>query len=312
MQWKFSAWGILIAVFALLFSALPGALYAEQNQEAVTKRAFLCCDLEKNRIFMVNSEGIITWEFEDRRVHDFWLLENGNILYARPSIINEVNWEKEITSRYKAPAGYRLYTCQPLPNGNILTAINGSDTRILEIDSEGHVVLEIITAKAGRIRLCRKTSEGTYLLAARSEHAIWEYAADGELLREIKAPGNVYLGVRLENGNTMIACGDGHAVVEVDPRDNVVWKLEENDLPGIPMRFGADFQLLPNGNLLFCNWGGHGHVGGQAQLVEVTRDKEITWALEDWQRFGTPCHVQVLEDGGSGNTFGSPLRPANR
>ncbi len=308
---------VTIVLLCCVVRGLTGTPAAEKNAlPAAASRgpAFLCCDLEKNRIFKVNPDGSIAWEFEERRVHDFWLMENGNLLYARPSVINEVTWEKQVIPRYKAPAGYRLYTCQPLPNGNILTAINGPDTRILVVDPQGEVAWQIVTRKSDRIRLCRKTAEGTYLLAARSQHAVWEYNAQGELIREIKAPGNVYLGVRLDNGNTMIACGDGHAVVEVDERDEIVWKIEEHDLPGIPMRFGAGFQILPNGNLVFCNWGGHGHLNGQAQLVQVSRAKQVVWAMEDWERFGTPCHVQVLsgdhahDQGG----FGKPVEPALR
>ena len=54
--------------------------------------------------------------------------------------------------------------------------------------------------------------------------------------------------------------------------------------------------ILANGNIILCNWGGHGHLRGQAQIIEVTPDKRVVWALNDWEHFSTPAHVQVAED----------------
>lgn len=38
---------------------------------------------------------------------------------------------------------------------------------------------------------------------------------------------------------------------------------------------------------ILCNWAGHGFVGKQAQLAEVTPDKEVVGELFDFIRFGT-------------------------
>lgn len=254
----------------------------------------LVADIHGQRLFRLDAGGTVVWEHRQRNIHDCWQLHDGRVLYAFPSEIRIVDDEQSVERRYRAPEGYRLYSCQPLAEGRVLTAITGPETRILEIDSAGTVVVDIQTERARQIRLVRKTPTGSYLLAARSEEEIWEYTADGRLLRRIPAPGNVYLAVRLPNGNTMIACGDGHSLVEVDIEDRVVWHLAENDLPGIPLRFVAGFQALDDNTLVLCNWGGHGHLNGQAQILAVDRAKNVLWRIEDWQRFQTPCHVQVL------------------
>jgi hypothetical protein len=84
-------------------------------------------------------------------------------------------------------------------------------------------------------------------------------------------------------------------VIEVDPQDKVVWSLDENDLPGNPLRFVAGIQRLPNGNTVVCNWGGHGHVGQQPEVVEVTPDKKVVWQVDDYKTFKTISGIQILD-----------------
>jgi hypothetical protein len=64
---------------------------------------------------------------------------------------------------------------------------------------------------------------------------------------------------------------------------------------GIPIRDAAGFQRLPNGNTVLCNWGGHGHVGKQAQIIEITPDKKVVWQVFDNEKFLTPLHIQLLD-----------------
>ena len=61
---------------------------------------------------------------------------------------------------------------------------------------------------------------------------------------------------------------------------------------------------LANGNTVICNWGGHGHVGQQPQIVEVTRDKKVVATLFDNQRFKTISGICVLGEPGDATRFG--------
>jgi len=101
--------------------------------------------------------------------------------------------------------------------------------------------------------------------------------------------------VRLPDGNTLIACGDAHTLIEVDAHDKVVWRIDENELPGNPLRFVAGVQRLPNGNTVVCNWGGHGHRGKQPQVFEVTRDKKVVWQVFDNKQFRLFSSIHLLD-----------------
>ena len=261
--------------------------------------SFLCCDLGKNAVIRVNDKGQATWEYSITRAHDVWALPKDHVLVASETIgIVEVAPDKTVVWSYRAPDGL-LWSCQPLADGRVLTAVKVSGgVRIREIARDGSVSKEIASHRdPGEIRLCRKTPEGTYLLAARGARQVWEYDADGKLLRTFDAPGNVYLGVRTARGTTLIACGDGHALVEMDNDNRIIWKLGEHDLEGIPLRFVAGFQELPNGNIVFCNWLGHGKFTGETQVIEINRKKEVVWKVNDWKALAFVSHIQLLDQG---------------
>jgi len=114
-------------------------------------------------------------------------------------------------------------------------------------------------------------------------------------LRQIKVPGDVHEVVPLADGHLLITCGDGHKVIELDANEKVVWELNENDLPGHPLRLVAGCQRLPNGNTIFCNYLGHGHLGEQAHVFELTRDKKVVWEFADQTHFKTINQIQLLD-----------------
>ncbi len=105
----------------------------------------------------------------------------------------------------------------------------------------------------------------------------------------------------------LVSCGDGHKVLEYGAALGGGWKLNENDVPGHPLRLVAGFQCLPNGNTVFRNYPGHGHLGPQPSSLEITRDKRVVWSFADPVNFKTIKRIPVLD--GSGNvTTGEVLR----
>ena len=75
----------------------------------------------------------------------------------------------------------------------------------------------------------------------------------------------------------------------------MVWELNENELPGHPLRLMAGCQRLPNGNTVFCNYLGHGHLGEQPHVFEITRDKKIVWEFADHKQFKVVNQIQLLD-----------------
>ena len=84
--------------------------------------------------------------------------------------------------------------------------------------------------------------------------------------------------------------------------DKVLWKVAENDLPGISIGFAAGLCVLDNGNVVFANWGGHGHQAG-APVVEFNpATRSVVWTLPTCDK-NTVSNVKIL-DGMIGNIPG--------
>ena len=92
-------------------------------------------------------------------------------------------------------------------------------------------------------------------------------------------------------------CADygGNMIRIVSAQGEIVWRIDENDLEGNPLRFVGNIQRLPNGHTVVCNWGGHGHIGQQPQIFEVTPDKKVVWQVYDYKKFNTISNIHVLD-----------------
>ncbi len=284
---------VLLGVASAVTFAAEGA----PKKPTTLGHAFICTDYGANKVFLVNKDGEIEWEYPARRPQDAWLLPNGNILLTHLKGVQEVTRDKKVVWEYKTAASNEIHACQPLPNGVVMVAESGP-CRIIEVDRAGKIVAEVkLTTNSkrahGQMRGSRKLANGNYLIGQYSDGVVREYDPSGKIVWQYK-PKKAFGGIRLPNGNTLMATGDGHQVIEVDPKGKVVWEINENDLPGNPLRFVAGMQRLPNGNTVICNWGGHGHVGQQPQIVEVTRDKKVVSALHDDERFKTISGVFII------------------
>src|SRR5204863_5811009 len=110
-------------------------------------------------------------------------------------------------------------------------------------------------------------ANGHYLVAHESDGFVREYDATGQIVWAYEVPlfgknrkgshgpeafGNsVFCAIRLPNGHTLIGAGNGHSVLEVNPAKEIVWKIEQNDLPGITLAWLTCGERLPNSHTLF-------------------------------------------------------------
>ena len=121
-----------------------------------------------------------------------------------------------------------------------------------------------------------------------------EFDSEGKLLRTFVSGG--FVAERLPNGNTLIACGSAHRVIEVDPQDKIVWEIVQNDIPGNTLGFAAGIVRLANGNTVICNWSRHGSASkDQAFVFEITPEKKVVWEVHDPDMALTSC-IRILNE----------------
>lgn len=276
---------------------------------------------DKGHVAIVNAKGEVEWEHPCKGTpHDLHLLENGNLLWIEAdSSVVEVNKAKEVVWRYtpKQKEGYtgriEIHAIQRLADGRTMVAESGNQ-RIVEVDREGKVVAEVPLKVDNPhphrdTRLARKLASGNYLVCHEGDGAVREYDPKGKVVWTYKLDlagrprsgghgpeghgTEVYSAVRLASGNTLIGCGNGNRVIEVDREGKVVWSLEQKELPGITLAWVTTVQALPNGNILVGNC----HAGPEnPQLIEVSREKKVVWQMRDFKIFGNSLATALLAD----------------
>ncbi len=286
---------------ALLAANLPARAADKPAKEPVLtiNRAMLLADYGMGKVFRINKAGKIIWEMPAPGTQEVWMLADGNVLYTCKKGVRIATPDRKVVWEYKTAKGNEIHSCQPLPGGKVMIAESGP-MRIIEVDHAGKITRQVkLTTKCkrthGQMRGVRKLKNGNYLVGQYSDGVLREYDQAGKIVRDISQK-MAFGGIRRANGNTIVATGDSHQIVEVDPAGKVVWKITENELPGIPLRFVGGMCLLPNGNLIVANWGGHGHVGQQPQIFEVTRDKKVVGIIHDDKQFKTVSGIFVLAD----------------
>ncbi len=262
---------------------------------------FICTDSYGDTVSVVSGDGKIVWQYSCHHPQDCWWLPNGDYLFCYKEGVREMTPDYRTVWEYKAGPATEVHACQPLPGGRVLAMENGP-CRIVEVDRAGQVVKAILLRQPpasvnvhDQFRGVRKTKGGHYFVCRKGEHEVEELDGDGKTLRLIPVPGDVHECLLLPNGHLLIACGEGRKVMELDGSLKTVWELNGDELPGNPLRLMTGFQRLPNGNTIFCNYLGHGHIGEQPHFFEITADKKIVWQFADHTHFKTINQIQLLD-----------------
>ena len=288
-----------------------------QAQSPAPGRRILAGDDSTRRLAIIAPDGKVEWEIPVTAIHDAAVLPNGNVLLQQGwTKVQEVKPDRQVVWEYdaaKANPGkpVEVHAFQRLPDGVTMIAESGP-ARIIEVDRDGKVRSEVKlqvdhpNAHADT-RLVRKIANGNYLVAHEADGRVREYDATGKIVWQYDVPlfgkdrkgghgpeafGNsVFSASRLVNGNTLIGTGNGQSVLEVDRAGKIVWKIEQNDLPGITLAWVTRVERLPNGNTLIGNC----HAGPEnPQLIEVTPGRKVVWSWKDFTHFGNSTPVTAL------------------
>lgn len=284
------------------------------------------------QLAIVDAAGDVEWQRPWGGIHDVHVTDDGHIWIQRGSAeVVEVDaargdaiWSYDSRTRNgNEGKAVEVHAFQPLASG---TDLNPTDdwrlmiaesgpARIIEVNRDGEILSETpMTVDHPHphtdTRLARKIAADRYLVCHEGDGVVREYEqGTGRVVWEYPVPmfgrehagghgpesfGNKCFGaVRLPNGNTLIATGNGHSVIEVTPDKEIVWMVGQHELPGIRLAWVTTIDVLPNGNYLIGNC----HAGpGQPLLVEVDPDtKAVVWTFDQYDRFGNSVpNSQVL------------------
>ncbi|WP_123847612.1 beta-propeller domain-containing protein [Chitinophaga lutea] len=263
-------------------------------------------------------KGKIAWQYaipikdeagQLNEYSDIHLLPNGNVVYAYKTGAAEVTPAKKIVWDYKCPAGTECHSAQPVGADKVLLCVNGTPAKVLLVNRRtGKTEMEQVVPTArpddpksvhGQFRNIRMTKAGTYLLAHLNMGKVVEYDRNWQPVFSVNAP-SAWAALRLSNGNTLISGNQHGYVKEVNAKGETVWEVNKDDLPGFPLYTVHQVSRLKNGNTVICNWGGFLRKEDWdkvVQLIEITPDKKVVWALHQWKDpdLGPSSCVQILD-----------------
>ena len=280
-----------LALFLSLLPALP----------VFAAHPFFCTDSFGNKVAVVSADGKVEWEFTCQHPQDCWVLADGHLLFCHAHGVIEKTRAGETVWEYQAAPGTEIHSCQPLPDGRVLAVENGP-CRLVEIDRAGRVAQEIkLTPPPARVKVhdqfrgVRRTAAGHYLVCRKAEHEVEELDAAGRSLRRIPVPGDVHMARLLPDGHLLLALGEGRRIQELDADLKVVGEIGPDAVPGNPLRLMTGFQRLPDGDTIYCNYLGHGHLGQQPLFFELDPAGKVVWQFADHAHFKTINQIQVLD-----------------
>lgn len=304
---------LTIALFARA-SANQAATDAPLPGKGLAQHPFLYCgELDARKpgetMYIVRGGGVV-WSYslpDDQELGDCWMLSNGHIVFSRKTGASEITLDKRIVWNYEAPQGTEIHTAQPIGLDRVLIMQNGDPARAMVIEkANGRVRQQLVLQTRrpdyphGQFRHIRLTNAGTFLVAHMDLGKVAEYDERGVEIWSVAAP-SAWAAVRLANGNTLIS-GNQHGYVrEVNKNGELVWEIDRDDLPGIPLHTVLEVTRLANGNTLINNAAGsrpRAEWPSIVQLIEVTPAKRVVWALRDWETLGSASSTQLLDEPG--------------
>ncbi|HEX2853897.1 MAG TPA: hypothetical protein VHO24_11715 [Opitutaceae bacterium] len=266
--------------------------------------------------------GQVVWTYsipikDDAGVLQEWgdatLLSNGNVLFARKTGAGLVSPGKKLLWNYDAPKGTEVHVAQPLGLERAMIVQNGDPAKAMIVNLATGTIEEQIKLPVGNparphghFRSVRMTKAGTLLAAHMDWNKVAEYNTEGKEIWAV-AVLSPWAALRLPDGNTLVSSNHGF-VRELNTRGDVVWEYTKADAAaaGIRLFNCQGLNRLANGNTVIANWCANGikdpkEWPGSVQIIEVTRAKQIVWALRSWEEYadlGPATTLQLLDEAG--------------
>ncbi|MCA9015607.1 MAG: hypothetical protein KDA77_09785 [Planctomycetaceae bacterium] len=303
--------GVLCQTILLLacMITVTSAVYAGDG--AAVKHSFLGVG-KANQAVIVGEDGDVEWKF-DMPASDGWVLPNGNVLLAlygtkefpNGGVVEVDRKTKQILFQYQGRQK-EISTVQPLSDGTFLVAELGPEPRAIIINRQGEILKNtpLQCQKQNthmQTRMLRLLPNGNYIAPHLLDFAVKEYQPDtGEVVQVIKTDERgrekrdwPFTAIRLENGNTLIACTNGNRIIETDAAGKIVWSVTNEDLGEPLFQDACGAQRLPNGNTVIASYRAK---GDQVKLFEVTPEKKVVWRYSGMK--SGFHHFQILTTNG--------------
>ncbi len=235
---------------------------------------------------------------------DLQLIGNHQVLLSQGNgyIIIDLKLKK-IIKTFKGYSGVSTVRMSPDRKIYLGATIKKSLFIIILDENEKEISKIKIENPNKKFLLMRRTSQQTFIIGGWNK-TIYEVDLTGKTIWEQKtdkARRGVFKGVKLKNGNILFSGGYGLFLCEMKPDGTKVkdFKAEnlEKNFNINPYYYGC-FTLLKNGNIVVCNWLGHGKNNSKngKSLFEYDPKGNVVWTWQNSERAGSINTAIIIDD----------------
>ena len=292
----------LLALLAASVALVSNA--SEPASTTVIKHRFLAVDESRGQLLCVDQVNPAqSWTLKlPIKCRDSQLIGHNQILLnAEDGYYIYDLATRAMVKEFHNPAYKGTQSIHRFANGHTLLVCNQKGIALYELDANDALVKNAQFPSLSNTRLARITPSGTVLFGA-NNNLLVETDLDGKILHQFPFPApakHIYQAVQLPNGHLLAAAGYGHFLAELDSAGTIVKRIDSPaSTPDNDYHFFAGFQVLKNGNIVQCNWTGHGAQDSAkgVQLVEFNPEGKPVWTWHDSTAAGSLHGVIVLDE----------------
>ncbi|MEM8670713.1 MAG: hypothetical protein AAGG48_24515 [Planctomycetota bacterium] len=196
----------------------------------------LVCYYDTNLVVEYDEEHNEVWSTSVKQPWGCQGLPNGHRLITSYTDSCVIEYDEKGNEVWRGAVAGNPVQAQRLDNGNTLVALY-TQNEVVEINADSESVASIQTP--GQANHVFRSDDGHTLVSCRGGAGVVEYDANGEEVARFSG-GRPFSARRLANGNTLIADSAVNSVLEVDSNQKTVWKKDalNNPLDGVRMDNG--------------------------------------------------------------------------
>jgi hypothetical protein len=188
-----------------------------------------------------------------------------------------------------------VFMAQPLYAEVHIYCADHNNKKLIKIKEDGTLLWDFPNNNGHDVQLLKN---GNVLIVTGE---VQEVSPDKTIVWKVGKPvvQNAEAAQRLDNGHTVIADNGKHAVIELNEKDEEIWRFDVPNNNKRPQPTMRQVRRLANGNTLIC-------ASTEDEVWEVTPQKQIVWRF----KIPFPYLATRLENGNtlisSGDGYGSP------
>ncbi|MCX7827271.1 MAG: hypothetical protein N2689_17210 [Verrucomicrobiae bacterium] len=284
-----------------LFITVVLSLMLQPLRAAEIRHRFIAKDESRCQVVYVDqTDPSKDWVLElGAKCRDTQLVGNNVLLVSSPDGYREYSLaNRKMIKEVKGYPG--AMSARRRPDGRTILACVQKEVTVYELSAQDQVRRKVVF-KVPSTRIVRLTPQGTLLFGCKEQ--LFEGDLEGHVLRTFTLPPGswVYQALRKPNGNLLVSGGYNPSLFELDPNGRILKTIggkESAEAKTLDYHFFGAFQMLKNGDLVVCNWTGHGPRDGEkgAQILQFDPSGKVVWKWHDTVRAGSIHGVILMDD----------------